>query len=320
MVLGAVFSGLATVIYIIYPNIWIFLLAEFVFAVGYTLISGADDAFIYDSLKKIKQEHRSKKVFAHMQTYHILAFSVAALIGSVIAGYLGIQWAMGATAVPLLLAAAVGLSFKEPKTKKHAESKRYLNLLLGGVKYLRGHRILKILAADSILISVMSFFVIWIYQVKLTELAVPIAFFGVVHAALAGAQIAVMQNFAFFEKLLKSKKLYLFLSALIPGVFFIAMGLSKEPMLAIASILAISGFGLSRKRLFDSYINKYIESHHRATVLSSISMLETFLRSLMYPVIALLVAWSLTWALVILGIGMIIISLLSKVEEEHLID
>ncbi len=320
LVLGALFTGLAALAYIIYPNIYIFLLAEFLFAMSLALMSGSDDALIYDSLKKIGKEHKSKKIFANISSYQVAAIAISAPIGSLIAGYFGVRWAMGAVVIPSVLALIIGLTLKEPKTKRKIESKRYLNIMIGGVKYLKAHKILKILTFDSISVTVMAFFVIWTYQLKLIELGIPIAFFGFVHAIIAGAQVAVMQNFSGLEKLLKSKKRYLLFSAIITGIFFIVLGLSKEPILAIISITIIAGFGLSRQRLFASYMNKYIESHNRATVISSIMMLKRFSRMIIYPIIALLVEWSLMYTFIILGAATIIITYFSKVEEEHLID
>jgi len=320
LVLGALFTGLAALAYIIYPNIYIFLLAEFLFAMSLALMSGSDDALIYDSLKKIGKEHKSKKIFANISSYQIAAIAVSAPIGSLIAGHFGVRWAMGAVVIPSILALVIGLTLKEPKTKRKIESKRYLNIMVGGVKYLKAHKILKILAFDNVGVTVMAFFVIWTYQLKLIELGIPIVFFGFVHAIIAISQVAVMQNFSGLEKLLKSKKRYLLFSAIITGVFFIVLGLSKEPILAIISITIIAGFGLSRQRLFASYMNKYIESHNRATVISSIMMLKRFSRMIIYPIIALLVEWSLMYTFIILGAATIIITYFSKVEEEHLID
>ena len=317
---GALFTGLAAFTYIIYPNIYIFLLAEFLFAMSLALMSGSDDALIYDSLKKIGKEHKSKKIFANISSYQIAAIAVSAPIGSLIAGHFGVRWAMGAVVIPSILALVIGLTLKEPKTKRKIESKRYLNIMVGGVKYLKAHKILKILAFDNVGVTVMAFFVIWTYQLKLIELGIPIVFFGFVHAIIAISQVAVMQNFSGLEKLLKSKKRYLLFSAIITGVFFIVLGLSKEPILAIISITIIAGFGLSRQRLFASYMNKYIESHNRATVISSIMMLKRFSRMIIYPIIALLVEWSLMYTFIILGAATIIITYFSKVEEEHLID
>ena len=82
----------------------------------------------------------------------------------------------------------------------------------------------------------------------------------------------------------------------------------------------IAGFGLTRAILFQNYINKYIESHQRATVISTVSMLNQLAQGVVYLSIGVLVKWSLTYALVIVGILMIICALISKVEEDHLID
>ncbi|MBD3355309.1 MFS transporter [Candidatus Woesearchaeota archaeon] len=320
LISGAVCNGIGALVYISHPHILVFLFAEFMWAMGLALMSGSDDAIVYDSLKKFKKEHRSKKIFANISSYHILAISVGAPIGSLIAGFFGVKWAMGMMIVPFTIAAVIGLTLKEPKAKRKVESKRYLNILVGGAGYLKNHKILRLLALDSALVAALAFFIVWIYQLKLTELGIPIAFFGFVHAGIAGSQILVMQNFAKLERLFKGKKRYLLWSALIAGVFFIIAGFSDNAVVAIISILIIAAFGMSRERLFASYMNKYIESHNRATVISSIRMLKTLFRALIYPIIGILVEFSLMYAFVGLGLVLMIIAIFSKVKEEHLLD
>jgi hypothetical protein len=82
----------------------------------------------------------------------------------------------------------------------------------------------------------------------------------------------------------------------------------------------IMGFGLSRESLFQSYMNKYIDSHNRATIISTVSMIRRLIAGLIYLVLGLLVKWSLTYTFVIFGIIIIVSSIISEVKEEHLID
>lgn len=55
-------------------------------------------------------------------------------------------------------------------------------------------------------------------------------------------------------------------------------------------------------------------------MLSTISMLGKLLLAGLYPVVGLLVDWSLSYALIILGLAAVIFSFVSRVKEEHLLD
>ena len=74
--LGLLIKTIATTCYSIIPNFYLFMLAEFLFALGVTLISGADQALIYDSLKKVKKESNATKVFSN----YTVAGTIAVLI------------------------------------------------------------------------------------------------------------------------------------------------------------------------------------------------------------------------------------------------
>ena len=63
MILGSLVLSIAALIYGSIPHFYNFLFSEFLFAVGITLISGADKAILYDSLKENNQEHLSIKIF-----------------------------------------------------------------------------------------------------------------------------------------------------------------------------------------------------------------------------------------------------------------
>jgi len=321
LICAAFVSSIGVFIYSITPNIYLFMLGEFLWATGFALMSGADEALIYDSLKKLKKENQSKKIFGRFSSFEIGALTVAAPLGSIIAKYFGLRYTMMFMAVPFLLATFIGLTFTEPKTKKKVESTRYLKLMFGGINYFRKHDKLKILAFDMISVSIFIFFVVWLYQPLLMQLGVPIIYFGFIHAlALTLPQIYFLNNFGKLEKLFGSKKRYILFSALITGVCFIIMGLTSYLPAILALLFILSGFGLTRQVLFRSYLNKYIESHNRATVISTISMIDRFVRAIMYPIIGWMVTFSLRFTFIVVGILIIIFALVSKVEEEHLID
>jgi MFS family permease len=101
---------------------------------------------------------------------------------------------------------------------------------------------------------------------------------------------------------------------------FILGGLTTLTPLVLMVIIIGGGFGLSRVPLFQSYMNKYIPSSERATILSTISMFRRFALVIVNPIVGFLVDWSFNYTLIILGVTAVIFSFISKIEEDHLLD
>jgi MFS family permease len=130
-----------------------------------------------------------------------------------------------------------------------------------------------------------------------------------------------VNNFEKLEKIFGSKKRYLFLSSLIPGISFIILGFTSNILVMVIILLVIIlGFGLSRKVLFPSYLNKYIETSNRSTVLSSIYMILNIISAVLFPILGFFVEKSVNYTLISIGILIIVFSILSRVKESHLID
>ena len=320
LMLAALVSAIAFAVYTIYPNFYYFLFCEFLLAIAMALISGADQALVYDTLKKIDRKKESKKIFGRIESFKLAGLMVAAPIGSLIASQWGLQIPMALQFFPMIIAFFIGMTFKEPKTDLKIESRRYLNVLREGVKFFYKNRILKILALDFLIIDSIAFFIIWLYQPLLKQAGVGIIYFGIVHAVLVISEILVMNGHQKMEKWLGGKRRFLFFSAAVVGIMFIIGGLTKFIPLVLLVIVIGGGFGLGRRPLFSSYLNKYIPSGKRATVLSSVSMLRKFTMVILYPLVGFLVDQSLNYTLIGLGVAALIFALLSRVREEHLVD
>ncbi len=320
LIIGSIIIVFVPIIYTLAPNFWIFALGEFLWATCFALMSGADEALIYDSLKKIKKEKYSKKIFGRFHSFELAALMIASPIGSILAAKYGLKFPVILMSVPFFFALFIAISLKEVKTKKKRKKQNYMKTVLSGFKYFKKHKILQTLAFDKISVAILVFMVIWLYQPLLTQLEIPIFYFGFVAAGITGIQVIILNNFEFMEKLFGSKKRYLFWSALIPGIAFIFLGINPYIIITIPLLLIIAGLGLSRQVLFQSYFNKYIKSHNRATVLSTISMVDRMSIAILYPVIGLIVEKSLNVAIIFVGVAIIICALLSRVEEKHLLD
>ncbi|MCD6115166.1 MFS transporter [bacterium] len=313
-------NAIAAFVYASMPNFYIFLLGEFLWAMSAALLSGADEAFVYDTLRKINETKKSKKIFGRVESFGLAGIMIGAPIGSFIADQFGLRAPMLLLIVPFSIAFLIALTFKEPKTTQKIESKRYFNILKDGMKFFYRSRVLKILAMDMIFIASVAYFMIWLYQPMLKQAGINIGYFGIVHACFVVSQILIMNNYQRLERIFGSKKRLIFFSAAITGVMFIIGGLTTFIPLVLLAIILGGGFGLSRRPLFVSYMNKYIPSPKRATVLSTISMIRRFALVIINPAVGLLVDWSLNYTLIILGVAAIVFSLISKIEESQLID
>jgi len=313
-------NAIAALIYASIPNFFIFLIGEFLWALSAALLSGAEEAFVYDTLKKIKKTKKSKKIFGSVESFKLTGIMIGAPLGSIIASYFDLRSPMLFASIPLMTAFFISLTLKEPKTRRKIESRRYISILKGGIKFFYKNKILKILALDMIVIAAISYFIIWLYQPMLIQANVDIIYFGFVHAAFVVSQILVLNNFERIENLLRSKKRLIFFSSLITGIMFVIGGLTSFIPLVLMVIILAGGFGLSREVLFASYMNKFIPSSKRATVISTVSMIKRFVLVIINPFVGLMVDWSLSYTLIILGIIAIVFSTVSRVEESHLID
>lgn len=320
LILAGVTGTVAPLVYVSYPNFWVFALAEVVWAIGGALLSGADSALIYDSLKSVGDEKESKKVLARYGSFGLAGILVAAPIGSLIASKWGVAAPMLFTVIPMTIALGISFTFKEPKKYKEKKAKSYLATLRDGVKYLRGHKSLRILMVDHIGVGTLAFFMIWIYQLVLQDYGVAIGYFGFIHAGIVVAQIIVLNNIARLEKIFGGKKKYLNYSAFLVGALFLVLALVDNVYVAVMSLFLIGAFGMTRKSLYGNYMNKFIESHHRATVLSVIAMGYSFSMAIIDVILGRIVDWNLEFGLGLVGALVILFSVFSKLEDEHLLD
>jgi MFS family permease len=323
LILGCIVGAVGALVYVSYPHYVIFLVAEVIFAISYTLISGADEALAYDSLKEINQTSISKKVLSRMESFKLGGIVVGAAAGGFIAKHLGLRMPLIFQVIPLSVAGIIGFTLKEPRVSKKQTTlsfRSYSKILADGVTFFWKCKILKLLTLDMVIVNAFAWIIIWFYQALLQTSGVDIVYFGIVHMFMSISEILVLNSFIRMEKWLGSKKRVLFLSAFLTGCSFILLSVVQFTPLVIAGILICAAFGLTRGPLFSNYLNKYIPSDKRATILSTTSMLRTFSIVIVNSVSGLLADWSIPNTLMILGIATIVFSFVSNIKEEDLID
>jgi MFS family permease len=309
----------AVAYYVTHHGLAHFMVAEFLWACAAAFCSGADEALAYDSLKAEGAAGASKSALARLSTAEIFAIACAAPIGSFVASRFGLSAPLALSMIPFAIALPVALSLKEAP-REHEERRGYRETLTRGAKYFLGHRILRALAFDSVTIWCFSFMIIWLYQPRLKELGVPLIWFGFVTTGMTLCQSAVLLRIESVERFFGGPRRYLTISALIPGLAYLALAFSPSPRLAVPLIVLISGFGLSRSAILNNYMHKHVDSSRRATVLSTAGMARQLFTAAMFPIVGWAAEKSLTWTFAGLGAAVLACLAASTVEDAHLLD
>ncbi len=316
---GSVIAAAAALLYVSKPDFTVFLAAEVLFAAAFTLHSGADEALAYDSLKAAGLESGAKRTLAALESFKLGGIVAATIAGGFMAGYFGYEAPMRFYVLPALAAFALACTLQEPPVRAAGASRPgYGAILREGARFFAGNRVLLAMTAELAVTNALAWGLIWLFQPLLAAAGLPVAYYGVVHAAACLGQIAFLSNVERLEKLLGSKRRLLTASVATAGAAFVLLGLTDSLTAVAALIVAGFTFSLPRAVIFSAYMNRHIPSDKRATVLSASSMCRTLAIVAVNPLIGLLADWSVANTMMILGAGLVAGGLFSRLEEGQL--
>ncbi len=317
LVLSALSIALAAYTYSIIPNFYIFMLAETFWALGVSLMSGTNQAFLFASLKSYGEEEKLSMIFGRIQTLNLIALTISAPIGSIIAEFISLQFTMTCLAFIYTAAFIFSFTLKEPKLGDNGyQRENYFVIIKSGFKELKNNKILRNLALDWIPINVLIFFLFWTYQVYFEAIHIPILFFGFILIFMNMTNAIFMNVIPKLLKHSKNKKKFLIIINLVNGFAYLLLGITTFIPFGLAIILTIVAFGYTRYLIFMNGINKQIESENRATILSTINMFGSFLRAILYPLIGLLVMWNVSVVFIMTGTLILLLSLFTRSKSE----
>ncbi|HKL44377.1 MAG TPA: MFS transporter [Candidatus Absconditabacterales bacterium] len=306
LIIGSLIHAFGVLYYAIAKDFVGFLIAEGLFAIGISLISGANSAFLYDMLLEKGQERKYKKILGNSTFYLLISMAVAQILG----GFLGeISFSLTfylsfAFNIPSVF---IALSMKEPKRNIKIIKKGYVKQLLFIIKKsIVDNKKLRYILIGAGLIYGLNNIALWFYQPYFELSGLDIVYFGFIFAAFqifAGISGKYAHR---IERLLGEKKSIVLLLILL-GISYILMG---KFVFAFGFLFAflqqfVRGFS---KVVFADYINKLIDSKNRATILSIQSMLSRLTYAMIIPFIGYLAdIYSISDALFVSGISVFVI-------------
>lgn len=308
IILGAILGTVGILIYSISSDFYSFILAEITLGVGFSFISGADSAILYDSLKAENREDDYIKYEGQITSAGNFAEALAGVAGGFLATIslrtpYYFQVFIAAVAIP------AAFMLKEPQ---HVLDRVRLKMseILSIVKLTYQQVEMRSAIMISSFTGAATLTYAWFVQPYFQEAGVPVSVFGILWTLL-NLSAGVFSMFSYrIERLLGNKKTLLLI------VVFISLGFILTSLeISLAGIAILFGFymvrGIATPVLKDQ-INQYTDSKVRATILSVRNLEIRIIFAAIGPVLGYLTDhFSLSTALIVCGIIYFVAAMLS---------
>lgn len=274
-------------------------------AIGTALISGTDQALLYESAKNAGREHEFPRISSN--SFQIVQGSQAA--GAMIGGLLA-SWRLDApmitTAVMTAVALVVLWRLLEPPQESETRM-TYRETFSCANAYLRQERPVALLIMYSGLVAGTVFFVPFVlFQPEMQSHTVAVAWFGVLFTGLRGA---AMLGSRYGERLIRPERLARWMRAVpvLMAALFAVVAFSPAWYMAYGAMVLLAAFAAAIRPQMQDLLNRMLPNRVRATVLSAQSVAMTVFIALMHPAVgAVTDIWSIDAPFVLLGVLVLI--------------
>lgn len=284
LIIGSILGFAGFVIYSFSFGFWGFLMAELTMGIGQSLISGADSAMLYDTLKAMNRKDRYLKMEGRMVSVGNFAEATAGILGGLLAE-ISLRTPFIAQSIVAFIGIPAALTLIEPLRQEKISRMNFRDIL-SIVRYsLSGNRKLKWNIIFSAVIGASTLTMAWFVQPYFRFVDLPLSLFGVFWTLL-NLSVAITSYFAYkVEYRLGQTKMIISITLLVPLLYFI---LSRFDM--VWGISVLFAFYLVRgvaTPVLKDYINRIADSQSRATVLS----VRNFLIRILFAGIGPFLGW-----------------------------
>jgi MFS family permease len=287
-----------------------FLLAEFFIALGLTLLSGTDSAFVYDTLRKLKKTDEYKRIFSNGHSVKLVTSSVIVAISGILSSISFDLMFLVATSVGVLVTLSHLLLVEPPYKRAGFSASKYISQMKTNVVFTFTHKRVRWLTMFSGIFGTMMLLCFWYYQPYMKAVNLDLVYFGFAFSGMnLTAAIASKLTVKFENKF--GELLSLIIITALPLISLFLMG----TVFATAMVLAIYLQQISRgfnNPLITAYINDHLKHTNRATVLSMSGLISRLGAFIVLPVFGYLIdAWSLAQSMLFAGVMFSIIFLIA---------
>ena len=285
LILASVFAATGIATYSIGKGFWIFLLGEFLWAVGVSLTSGADSAIFYDTLLELGKEGSYKQRWGKASSLNMVSAAGAAILGGFIAEY-SLRWTLFAQ-VPFMAAMIpVAYSLKEPGHHRELGERETETVKAVMTDVWKNNKLRYLVLYGAFIYAGLQV-AFWMYQPYFELTGLQIAAFGWAYAGFNVVSAASSKYGYRIEDKLGQK-----ISLLIMPLLLASSLLLMSNIIAVFSFVLIfiqqfvRGF---QKPVISDYINQIISSENRSTILSTKSLIGRLMQAASLPVFGLII-------------------------------
>jgi MFS family permease len=289
MVLGSLAMGMAFLLYYLGHSFLAFGIAEAVFALGMTLTSGPDSAYLFDLLKSCGREASYSAHEGVASSFKHAGMMVAFAVG----GFLGQR----KTALPYLcasaacvVAAGVAACLREAKPVRGLREQRwggYVPHMSRALSTALGRVRLRWAILYSAFIFILLRISLWLYQPYLDDAGLNLGQTGLVFAGLCGVAAICSHRVEAIRSRFRNGSIYWVLPAVL-GATYLCLGRFVS-VLCVGLLFAQKAVDGLYSPLTKEMLNREIaDSSQRATVLSVESMVRRVAFGLFAPACGLL--------------------------------
>lgn len=285
LILGSLFFSIGLFWYGVSSHFWQFVIGELITALGMAFISGADRAFIHQTLNSLGREQDFNKVEGKARGLTQLSQAVGNIAGGFI-GSISLGLTFFATGLSTLIASLIGISFSKTKIELPNEEKNnYFQIIKESIHIVKSNERILWLTLFYAVFNSLVFATIWFSQPYLQLLNIPVVYFGFIFALFSLFSAWCSTLTSKFESWLKDNifiaigilaVLVMIILGTFPNVFII-------PLFSLFGVLTVVS-----QTLVSSKTLALIPAKRAATVLSFQSLLRRFVYALFIPFLGML--------------------------------
>lgn len=314
LALSQILYILGFLVYGISFNFWGFLVGEILIGSAIAMMSGADSAWIYDTLKEQKQESKFKVYMGRSNAITIGAVGFSALFGGYISDLLlgttifGYQipeyralYFFGASS--FLISFFLYISLKEPRLYKKVEDKKFFKHLAEGFGYVNKHKKLIKYIVYIAITQAMNFMMFYLIQPYYSEGGFNSTMMGI---AIGAYMLMNAAGFLSTNKISKHFNIDKILVWILMGSIGVWISLYfSNVYIGMFIVIIFSFFSSIKELLIDHEVNLKTPSSHRATVLSVKNMGVNLVYAITAPFLGLITdVYDIRTSLLSVGIGL----------------
>jgi MFS family permease len=294
LLMGASVLAAGLTLFALLPGFTGQLIAYLVWATGNALISGSDDAMIFDTAATLGRDDEFEALASRSMQVRLLA----QVVGSV-SGGLAALWDLRApifiTVVLTLAALVVATRFAEPPRREEVgqQPRRWGAMgttLAAATRYVRSRPRLLTLLAYTALIAATAFFVPFVLvQPQMQAFMVPVGWFGLIFMGLRLAALAGARYGPRIVNAAGGPGVWLVAAPVLMAAAFLGVAVARTLWLSYLAMLLVAFTNAILRPTTAAVLNRALSKNIRATILSAEALALTLLIAVIHPTVGLIV-------------------------------